>query len=91
MEQAVVVAGTDQLPCDGIDVGSREYDVAVSAERDPQPVRCFGTFTRSASVGRVAPAMWCRDGLTFLSAGLQPDQTLNFRYGETNASIRTAI
>jgi len=29
----------------GIDVGSREHWVAVPAERDPQPVRCFGTFT----------------------------------------------
>lgn len=29
----------------GMDVGSREHWVAVPAERDPQPVRCFGTFT----------------------------------------------
>ena len=29
----------------GIDVGSREHWVAVPADRDPQPVRCFGTFT----------------------------------------------
>ena len=29
----------------GIDVGSREHHVAVPGDRDPQPVRCFGTFT----------------------------------------------
>ena len=29
----------------GIDVGSREHYVAVPPESDPQPVRCFGTFT----------------------------------------------
>ncbi|MSO23786.1 MAG: IS110 family transposase [Acidobacteria bacterium] len=29
----------------GIDAGSREHLVAVPADRDPQPVRCFGTFT----------------------------------------------
>lgn len=29
----------------GIDVGSREHYVAVPAERDARPVRCFGTFT----------------------------------------------
>ena len=29
----------------GIDVGSREHWVAVPADRDAQPVRCFGTFT----------------------------------------------
>ena len=29
----------------GIDVGSREHWVAVPCDRDPQPVRCFGTFT----------------------------------------------
>jgi hypothetical protein len=30
----------------GIDVGASELYVAVSADRDPQPVRCFPTFTR---------------------------------------------
>lgn len=30
----------------GIDVGASELYVAVSAERDPHPVRCFPTFTR---------------------------------------------
>jgi hypothetical protein len=30
----------------GIDVGSSELYVAVSADRDPHPVRCFPTFTR---------------------------------------------
>ena len=29
----------------GIDVGSREHWVAVPADRDPTPVRSFGTFT----------------------------------------------
>jgi transposase len=29
----------------GLDVGSREHWVAVPADRDSQPVRCFGTFT----------------------------------------------
>ena len=29
----------------GVDLGSREHWVAVPAERDPQPVRSFGTFT----------------------------------------------
>jgi transposase len=30
----------------GIDVGASELYVAVSADRDPEPVRCFPTFTR---------------------------------------------
>jgi transposase len=30
----------------GIDVGASELYVAVSADRDPHPVRCFPTFTR---------------------------------------------
>lgn len=30
----------------GIDVGAREIYVAVPANRDPKPVRCFSTFTR---------------------------------------------
>lgn len=30
----------------GIDVGAREHYVAVPAERDVQPVRCFGAFTQ---------------------------------------------
>jgi len=30
----------------GIDVGAREHYVAVPADRDPQPVRCFGAFTQ---------------------------------------------
>jgi hypothetical protein len=30
----------------GIDVGASELFVAVSADRDPQPVRSFPTFTR---------------------------------------------
>ena len=29
----------------GLDIGAREIWVAVPADRDPQPVRCFGTFT----------------------------------------------
>ena len=29
----------------GIDVGATEVDVAVPLDRDPQPVRCFKTFT----------------------------------------------
>jgi len=29
----------------GIDIGGREHWVAVSPERDPQPVRCYGCFT----------------------------------------------
>jgi len=30
----------------GIDVGASELFVAVSADRDPQPIRSFPTFTR---------------------------------------------
>ena len=30
----------------GLDIGAREIWVAVPADRDPTPVRCFGTFTR---------------------------------------------
>jgi len=30
----------------GLDVGAREHYVAVPADRDPQPVRCFGAFTQ---------------------------------------------
>jgi transposase len=29
----------------GIDIGGREHWVAISPERDPEPVRCFGPFT----------------------------------------------
>jgi len=29
----------------GIDIGGSEHWVAVSPERDPEPVRCFGCFT----------------------------------------------
>src|SRR5688500_10396771 len=29
----------------GIDVGGREHWVAISPDRDPKPVRCFGSFT----------------------------------------------
>ena len=29
----------------GIDVGSTEIFVAVPADRDPEPIRCFPTFT----------------------------------------------
>ena len=29
----------------GIDVGNAEHYVAVAAERDPEPVRTFGSFT----------------------------------------------
>jgi len=41
----------DQLPvlrpaAAGIDVGASELFVAVGADHDPQPVRCFPTFTR---------------------------------------------
>src|ERR1700686_5767423 len=41
----------DQLPilhpdAAGIDVGASELFVAVSADRDPQPIRSFPTFTR---------------------------------------------
>ena len=38
----------------GVDVGARQIHVAVSAERDPEPVRTFGTFTRDL----VAIADW---------------------------------
>lgn len=40
-------AGLSVLSADtaGIDVGSREHWVAVPADRDPDPVRAFGTFT----------------------------------------------
>jgi transposase len=30
---------------DGVDIGATEIYVAVPADRDPQPVRCFPTFT----------------------------------------------
>jgi hypothetical protein len=33
----------------GIDVGATELFVAVSPEKDSEPVRCFGTFTRDLS------------------------------------------
>ena len=29
----------------GIDIGGREHWVAISPERDAEPVRCFGCFT----------------------------------------------
>ena len=29
----------------GIDIGGSEHWVAISPERDPEPVRCFGCFT----------------------------------------------
>ena len=29
----------------GIDVGGSEHWVAISPDRDPEPVRCFGCFT----------------------------------------------
>lgn len=38
----------------GIDVGASELFVAVSADRDPHPVRSFPTFTRDLH----APADW---------------------------------
>jgi transposase len=34
-----------KLHAAGIDIGAREIYVAVPADRDPQPVRCFPTFT----------------------------------------------
>jgi transposase len=34
-----------KLHAAGIDMGAREIYVAVPADRDPQPVRCFPTFT----------------------------------------------
>lgn len=38
----------DTLPpgAAGIDVGASEFCVAVGLDRDPEPVRCFQTFTR---------------------------------------------
>src|SRR3990170_1025455 len=30
----------------GLDIGAREIWVAVPVDRDPEPVRCFGTFTQ---------------------------------------------
>ena len=51
----------------GIDVGATELYVAVSADRDPHPVRCFPhVHSRSACVGRLACAVrdsFCRDGV----------------------------
>jgi transposase len=38
----------------GVDIGSQQIHVAVSADRDPEPVRTFGTFTRDL----VAIADW---------------------------------
>jgi hypothetical protein len=29
----------------GVDIGAMEIYIAVPADRDPQPVRCFSTFT----------------------------------------------
>jgi hypothetical protein len=40
----------------GIDVGASELFVAVSADRDPEPVRSFPTITRDLN----APADWLR-------------------------------
>ncbi len=43
-------AGTPTFQCmnpnaAGVDVGAMEIYIAVPADRDPQPVRCFSTFT----------------------------------------------
>jgi transposase len=40
----------------GIDIGATAIYVAVPAEQDPAPVRCFGTFTQ----GLLALAHWLR-------------------------------
>ena len=43
----------------GIDVGASELFVAVAADRDPQPVRRFPTFTRDLNaLADWAGAMW---------------------------------
>lgn len=41
----------------GVDLGAREHWVAVPADRDPKPVRCFGTFTEDLE----ALAKWLKD------------------------------
>lgn len=41
----------------GVDIGARQIHVAVSADRDPEPIRTFGTFTRDL----VAIADWLTD------------------------------
>jgi transposase len=54
----------------GIDCGSEEHYVAVPADRDPQPVRCFGAFTADL----IALAKWllaCRiDTVAIESTGV---------------------
>ena len=40
----------------GIDIGATEIYVAVSADRDPEPVRCFATFTEDLT----AAARWLK-------------------------------
>src|ERR1700722_719722 len=52
----------DQLPvlhpdAAGIDVGASELFVAVGADRDPQPVRSFPTFTRDLNALGLATAV----------------------------------
>jgi transposase len=41
----------------GIDIGGSEHWVAISAERDPEPVRCYGVFTADLN----SLAEWLRE------------------------------
>jgi len=42
----------------GLDIGSEEIWACVPADRDAQPIRCFGTFTPDLQgAGRLAEAM----------------------------------
>jgi transposase len=49
-KQSIPVPPSEEIPvlhvnAAGIDIGANEIYVAVPPDRDPQPVRCFGTFT----------------------------------------------
>ncbi len=62
----------DQLPvlhsdAAGIDIGASELFVAVAADRDADPVRCFATFTQDLNaLADWLSALWnqiCSDGI----------------------------
>lgn len=56
--------GTEDLPvlhpdAAGIDVGTRELFIAVPADRDPEPVRSYPTFTKDLDSWHCAVALSC--------------------------------
>ena len=68
-----MVLGLPVLHADtaGIDIGATEIYVAVPADRDEEPVRCFGSFTdRSAQACRVAAAVRHSKGRDGIDRGL---------------------